>query len=144
MPALLSRLFSSSLPIPRDVQQNPYAGQADHQGRSTIADERQCKTFGRQQSRHDTGIDQRLDADERRDADSQVAAKRNSRPGGDLKSSGHEECEEQHDDSRSNEPKLFADECQHKIGMGFREKEQLLLAFPQPNPEESPAAECQE
>src|SRR6185437_11874780 len=88
--------------------------------------------------------DQCLDTDERRDADPQVAAKRDSRPGGDLKSSNREEREGKNDDPRSNEPKFFADERQHKIGMGFRKKEQFLLAFPQPDPEEPPAAECEE
>ena len=114
--------------MPRDVEQDAGGGRADEERGASEADEREGQPLGRQDGEGDGEVEQRLDAEHRRDAEGQVAAVIVGGTQGGAHAAGDEEQVRAAEERDAGEPELLADDGGHEVGVRLRQVERLEAA----------------
>src|SRR4051794_38202848 len=109
--------------LARDREEDPDRGEADDEGRAAVADERQRDPRNRDERHDDADVDERLEAEPRRDARRQQSPERVRRPKRRSDARVAEDEKEHYDKAAADQPELLADDRKDEVVERVRQEE---------------------
>ena len=127
---------------PADIDEDPCAEQRDHLARSAVGHEREGEPRRRHQAERDRHVHERSEADRRRQSHREILPEGVGRGPRDAEPQPAEQGEERNDHQHSQEAPLLTDGAEEKVGVRVRQIAQLLLPFPEADPEAACPSRC--